>query len=196
FVDQYIELKASAEKAGEPIYFMDASHPEHQTKMAYGWIKKGERKLLPTTATQKRVHLLGALNLAGHRIIYGEYDKVNGEHVIAFLKQVRKGQKNNKLVHIILDNVSYHKSTVVQATAHELNIQLHYLPPYSPNLNPIERLWKIMHEQVTYNRYYQKFSEFREAIRYFFRHIGKKKKLLRSRITDNFQILQAPNFAS
>lgn len=196
FVKAYKELKESCEKAEEPIYFMDAVHPEHQTKMAYGWIKKGQRKLMPTTPTQKRVHYLGAVNLVGHRVIYEEYDTVNGLGVIDFLKIVRKSHATGERIHMIMDNVSYQKSKEVKAIAENLTIELHYLPPYSPNLNPIERLWKIMHEQVTYNQYYQKFREFREAIKHFFRHVGKKKKLLRSRLTDNFQILHSPVFAS
>jgi hypothetical protein len=67
-----------------------------------------------------------------------------------------------------------------------------YLPPCSPNLNSIERLWKIMHEMVSYNKYYETFSDFTEATLNFFRNIGKHKSLLRSRITDNFQILHSP----
>lgn len=196
FVEEYEGLKVSCEEAGEAIYFMDAVHPEHQTKMAYGWIKRGQRKLMPTTPTQKRVHYLGGVNLVGHRIIYEEYDTVNRLSVIDFLKIVRKSHAAGERIHMIMDNVSYQKSKEVKAVAENLNIELHYLPPYSPNLNPIERLWKIMHEQVTYNQYYQKFSEFRDAIKHFFRHVGKKKKLLRSRLTDNFQILHSPIFAS
>lgn len=93
------------------------------------------------------------------------------------------------------NRTGYHCSKLVREFAIELRIEIHYLPPYSPNLNPIERLWKIMHEEVTYNRYYQKFSDFTEAIQHFFRHIGKKKSLLADRITDNFQKLEPPNFA-
>lgn len=70
-----------------------------------------------------------------------------------------------------------------------LKIKLHYLPPYSPNLNLIERLWEIMHERVTYNRYHEKFADFTEAIMGLIQHIGRCKNILRSRITDNFQTL-------
>ena len=41
---------------------------------------------------------------------------------------------------------------------------MHFLPSYSPNLNPIERLWKFMYERILYNKYYEKFSEFKEAV--------------------------------
>ena len=195
FIKAYEALKQSSQAAGESIYFMDAVHPEHQTKMAYGWIKKGERKSLPTTATQKRLHVLGAVNLDKQRVFHHCYDTINGSSVIAFLHQIRKYHKDGRRIHIILDNVSYHKSKEVKEAAKQLKFDLHYLPPYSPNLNPIERLWKMMHEQVTYNQYYQKFCEFSTAIKHFFKHIGRKKKLLRSRLTDNFQILHSPIFA-
>ena len=66
----------------------------------------------------------------------------------------------------------------------------HYLPPYSPNLNPIERLWKIMHENVTYNRYYSKFSDFTEAILGFFDNIELHLNVIKRRINDNFQRLK------
>ncbi|NKB47294.1 MAG: hypothetical protein GKR77_05845 [Legionellales bacterium] len=77
-----------------------------------------------------------------------------------------------------------------------MGIVIDYLPPYSPNLNPIERLWKILHEQVTRNQYYETFADFKHAVQYFLRHIGKKKTLLRKRINDNFQVLTPANFAS
>jgi hypothetical protein len=91
--------------------------------------------------------------------------------------------------HLFLDNAGYHKSKEFAAWISETKIKLHYLPPYSPNLNPIERLWKVMHEQVTYNHYYEKFFDFKEAILEFFQEIGKYKNILQSRINDNFQKL-------
>ena len=67
-------------------------------------------------------------------------------------------------------------------------IKIHYLPPYSPNLNPIERLWKVMREKKTYNKCYEKFIDFREAIRtFFFEEIPEMKSQLVKRINDNFQ---------
>ncbi|WP_338011052.1 transposase, partial [Photorhabdus temperata] len=55
---------------------------------------------------------------------------------------------------MILDGVGYHRSKRVKDWAYVMNIDLHYLPPYSPNLNPIERLWKVMNEQVRNNHYF------------------------------------------
>ncbi len=74
--------------------------------------------------------------------------------------------------------------------AKELNIQLHILPPYSPNLNPTERLWKVMNEQVRNNEYFHSAKEFREKIDGFFKKtLPEIANSLDSRINDNFQIL-------
>lgn len=194
FIECYHKLKQNSGKT-EPIYFGDSTHPHHQTQLMHGWIFKGERKTIARTACQKHVNYMGALNLDGHKIVYSEVDKVNGKSIREFFKKLRQRHPDNERIHMIWDNAGYHKSKEVREKAKELNIQLHYLPPYSPNLNPIERLWKIMHEHVSYNKYYCNFKSFKDELSRFFRHIGKKKKLLRSRLTDNFHIMDTPNFA-
>jgi transposase len=143
------------------------------------------------TACQKRVNLIAGINLSNHHVEYAQAPWINGESIEAFLKHI-DAQPNAKKTHIVWDNAGYHKSQAIRDFVSTTNIKLHFLPAYSPNLNPIERLWKIMHESVTYNRYYPKFSEFTEGILSFFEKIKDYKSKLVSRITDNFQRL---NFA-
>jgi transposase len=76
----------------------------------------------------------------------------------------------NYRVHLIWDNARPHKNDGVYTYAKKLNIKLHYLTPYSSNLNPVERVWKLMHESIRYNKYYGKFTEFTEATLNFFRY--------------------------
>jgi transposase len=189
FIAKYNELKATA-KADEVILFGDSVHPQHQTRLAYGWIKKGVRKTEKMTACQKRVNLIGAIDLNTHHIEYKKVDWVNTESLKAFAKQLCGAYPNASAIHLILDNAGYHKSKEFLEFIETTKIKIHYLPPYSPNLNPIERLWKIMHETVTYNRYYEKFSEFTENIMEFFENIRKHSTLIQSRINDNFQQLK------
>lgn len=195
FIKHYNRLKKKAGKK-EPIYFADSVHPQHQTQLTYGWILKGERKEMPTTGYQKRLNFIGGICLNGHRFTYQQADSVNAETICDFLLKLRKANPGKFNVHIIWDNARYHRNSEVKQFAQELGIKLHYLPPYSPNLNPAERLWKLMHEHVRYNKYYGKFSEFTDATLGFFKSIGRKKCILRERITDNFQILHSPLFAS
>ncbi|NKC13183.1 MAG: IS630 family transposase [Gammaproteobacteria bacterium] len=117
--------------------------------MAYGWILRGTRKNIATTARQIRLNFIGAVSLEGHTIIHTEVERVNAQTIKSFLKSLRKRHTPEKEIHVIWDNAAYHKSKDVQSYAKDSNIKLHYLPSYSPNLNPIERLWKMMHEAVT-----------------------------------------------
>lgn len=194
FIEYYYRLK---KKAGtkEPIYFGDSVHPQHQTELTYGWIFKGVRKEIPMTSAQKRLNFIGGICLSGHRFTYHQVDWINSESICHFLLKLRKSNPSAYRIHLIWDNARPHKNNEVYTYAKKLNIKLHYLPPYSPNLNPVERMWKLMHESVRYNKYYGKFSEFTEATLNFFKSIGRKKKILRDRITDNFQILHSPAFA-
>lgn len=195
FIDYYQELKAKAGNK-EPIYFVDSVHPQHQTKLTYGWILTGRRKEIATNAKHYRLNFIGGICLHGHRLVYEQADKIDANAIAGFLVRLRKKHPEKHLIHLIWDNAGYHKDGSVQEFASSLGIKLHYLPAYSPNLNPIERLWKIMHERVTYNKYYEKFSDFTEAVIKFFKTIGRQKKLLQARINDNFQTVSLPNFAS
>jgi len=91
---------------------------------------------------------------------------------------------------VIIDGAGYHRAKDLKEKAVNLNIKLQYLPPYSPNLNPIERLWKVMNEHFRDNRYFATAKEFRDKIDEFFNQthpeIGDS---LGTRINDNFQVL-------
>lgn len=191
FIRYYSQLKRKAGKK-EPIYFIDSVHPQHQTELTYGWIFKGDRKEIPLTASQKRLNVIGGICLEGHRFTYHQTDWVDSSSICEFLLKLRKANPDSHWIHVILDNARVHKNKEVHEFAEKWRIKLHYLPPYSPNLNPIERVWKLMHEHVRYNKYYGKFSEFTESTLDFFKGIGRKKKLLQKRITDCFQILHSP----
>lgn len=193
FISYYKQLKRQAKEC--PIYFVDSVHPQHQTHLAYGWIKKGERKRIATTGKQKRLHFMGGLCLDGHKIVITQAQRIDADSIKQFLSQLRSRHKEKDKIHVIWDNAGYHRSQEVRDYAASLKIVIHYLPAYSPNLNPIERLWKLLHEEVSYNHYYEKFSDFKKATLDFFKHISRKKRLLRARLSDHFQIVQRPNFA-
>lgn len=190
FVGEYLELvdKTAGE---EPILFMDSAHPTMATKVACGWIKKGVDKPIAQTASRTRVNVMGAVELTEMKVTSCCPDYVNTDTTISFFRQLKTVYSNAPKIHIILDQSGYHKSKLVQEAAIEMNIELHYLPPYSPNLNPIERLWKVMNEQVRNNVFFSSAKEFREAISHFFEHkISQILPLLRGRINDDFQTIK------
>ncbi|ASU24485.1 IS630 family transposase [Vibrio qinghaiensis] len=176
-----------------PVLFMDAVHPTQSTKLSYGWIRKGQDKLIETTGSRTRVNLIGALPLKDiSATITDTYETIDSESIVRFFWKLKKEHYPlEQTVHIVLDGAAYHRSELVRNAAKVLNIELHYLPPYSPNLNPIERLWKVMNEHVRNNVYFSSKATFTSAIKTFFDvMLPEVAGTLVSRITDNFQILK------
>lgn len=189
FAEAYSKLKETAAKANEPIVFIDGVHPTMQSKGACGWIKTGKEKILPTTASRTRINLMGAIELATMHVIAKEYKTINGDAIIDFLDTIRSAYPEAPTVHVILDQAGYHRSDDVKVHADKIGVKLHFLPPYSPNLNPIERLWKVMNEVARNNRFFETAKEFRARIKAFFDDdLPKISKELSSRINDNFHI--------
>jgi len=189
FIEEYEKLKSNL-KPRDWILFLDAVHPEYQSQAVCGWIKKGECKTLQTTGKQKRLHLVGALNLKDMQVIVREYETIDADSMIRFFKDLESSISDGE-IHIILDNAAAHKNHKLTDYLTNTRIRLHYLPPYSPNLNPIERLWKVFRETTLYNRYFDSCSDFFAAVRGFFADkVHKIQALLRRRINDNFQIIK------
>lgn len=186
FIKEYEELKSNL-GPDEEIYFVDAVHPAYQSQAACGWIKKGEEKTLQTTGTQVRIHLNGALCLDAKKMITEEYETIDADSMVDFLKKIEESSSAS-IIHVIMDNARSNKNKKVEEYLKNSRIRIRYLPAYSPNLNSIERVWKIMREKKTYNRYYETSAGFFEAIRSFFRDdVPQMIASWESRINDNFE---------
>jgi transposase len=192
FVAEYENIKKTLGD-DDQIVFIDGVHPSHAVRFVRGWIRKGVRKEIPTNGSQRRLNILGALNLQTMTLYRQEYDTLNSDAAIAFLTLLLAAQPLG-LLHIILDRGRYFYCEAVWAfAAANPRLRLHYLPPYSPNINAIEPTWKIMHEYTTNNRYHAHFKDFTEAIRNFFDVIfPQKSRDWTDRLTDNFRIIGTP----
>jgi transposase len=167
FVEEYKKLKEETPKE-EPILFLDAVHPTMSTKITCGWIKKGSRKTIDTTGNKTRMNIIGALNLEDMQVDTKDFKTVNGDSMTEFFDLLKEKYPDSKKIHAILDNGSYNGSKKTREEAEQRGIKLHFLPPYSPNLNPIERLWKIMNEHTGNDRFFNIAKEFQENILDFF----------------------------
>jgi transposase len=174
----------------EKVYFMDGSHPTFNNHIGYGWIRKGERFEIRSQDGRKRINLMGAYNPKDGEVLVQDYETLNQESVIAFLREL-KAKNGEKKIHIICDNARYQHAKDVKAAAKELNIHLDYLPGYSPNLNLIERYWGFLKRHILVNQYYETYEEFREAILKYSR--GKSKRLkesLQKYIPEKFHLIE------
>ena len=189
FTDEYWKL-VSEVPVNEPIVFMDAVHPTMGTKTTEGWIKKGIDKPINQTASKTRINITGAIELETMKVISNQTESVNTESTVEFLQKIKDNYTDAAQIHVIADRASYHTSKKVKEFADQNSIVMHFLPAYSPNLNPIERLWKVMNEEVRNNRYFSLVKEFREAITDFFNNtVLNIIPKLRNRINDDFQVL-------
>jgi transposase len=196
FVEKYREIVKTASEKDEPVLFLDAVHPTMATKITCGWIRKGSAKTIDTTASRTRMNIVGTINLASMDVVTKDFKTVNSDSMIDFFDLVKKKNPGEKIIHIFLDNGPYNASQKTQDAAVERGIKLHFLPTYSPNLNSIERLWKIMNEYVRNNRFFQSAKEFRDSVTEFFEKTWTKiSQYMHCRINDNFQIIKKSNIS-
>jgi len=181
----------------ETICFMDGVHPSHNVQLGYGWIRKGVEKYIPSNSGRSRLNLTGAIDILSHNIVVVEDTTLNADSTISFFEKLEQSQPDKHFIHVYCDNARYYRNKKVTNYLKTSRINLHFLPPYSPNLNPIERLWKWMKEIVIYNTYYEEFDQFKDAIKGFFSQLGGLDpgsilgKKFRSRIRDKFRAIGA-----
>lgn len=146
---------------------------------------------MPSPSGRQRYNILGALNAFTHEVLTVTNDEtINAWSVVELLFEVRK-HRNGTPISIILDNASYQRCYLVQNAARLLGIELVYLPPYSPNLNLIERFWRFVKKDCLYSVWYDGFKEFKQAIWSCVSrsHIDRSDELA-SLLTHNFQVFQ------
>lgn len=144
------------------LLFLDGSHFVMGCDFL-GYIYGRTRRFIRTFSGRKRYNVLGALNFVTKRVTTVANDAyITAAEVCEMLRKVAL-EYAGKPVHIVLDNARYQKCEVVSALAKELGITLHYIPPYSPNLNLIERLWKHVKSKLR-SKYYDQFDDFKDTI--------------------------------
>ena len=197
WIEEYEQLKGNLEE-DETICFIDRVHLTHNVQLGYGWIKKGEEKFIPSNCGRSRINLTGAIDITTHNVVIQEDTTLNADATIRFFKKLEAANLEKNIIHVFCDNARYYRNKDVTEYLEDSRIQLHFLPPYSPNLNPIERLWKWMKEVVVYNTYYECFEIFRMATHDFFKALNGLDPVsplgqnFRTRIRDKFRAIGAP----
>lgn len=160
------EIEEIQEDLGEfdKFYFVDGVHPQYSTTVTYGWIEKGTDVEFPAQTGRKRVNLNGALDAETHEIIVTEHETLDAHAFIALMEQLEAINELAEVIYIVLDNARYYKNIDVKTYVETSRIKLLFLPPYSPNLNLIERVWKFLKQNLLYNRYFETFDQFRSEI--------------------------------
>ena len=174
------------------IMSFDPMHQIHNNENGYLWQIRGKEgtKQVSSNTGRRRLNILGAIDMVTLNIVpFITEENCNKETIKVFLNEVKKTYNQAKEITIFLDNARYQRNYEVQEYAKELGITLQFMPPYSPNLCLIERLWKYFKKKVISNKYYETFDEFHDFVCQFFQNWDSCKDELRSLLTLRFEII-------
>jgi transposase len=174
-----------------PLLFVDATHPAYDAHPASGWIRRGERAVLPSNHGRVNVTLNGALSWPAREMITREAVKITGPEMAAFFAQIEARYPAARRITLIADNATYNRAAVVREWLARpgCRVRVVYLPPYAPNLNLIERLWWFFKKKALWNTHYPSLADFRSAIRGFFDNLAQWKTELASLLTNRFHLI-------
>jgi hypothetical protein len=141
------DFKKLKEAKGEhdPIYFMDATHPQHNPNpvAACDWIKRGEDRQVRSNTGRRRLNINGAIGLERLGPVVRFNDTIDADFTIALLNQLEEVNLAAIWIYVVCDNARYYRSKAVKAYLKTSRIKLVSLPAYAPNLNLIQRFWKF-----------------------------------------------------
>jgi transposase len=181
----------------EAVLFADAVHPTHEARPAGCWAPKDAKVALEQTSGRQRLNIHGAIDLETGATRMIEATTIDALSTIALLMAISLMYPTKRLIHVFVDNARYHHALLVQEWLARpgCRIRVHYIPSYCPHLDPIERLWGLMHRHVTHNRCYATYNDFCRTVLHFLREeVPKNWAILCDSVTDNFRIISPADF--
>jgi len=196
FIASYEKL-LNSKGDDEVVMFVDAVHPTHAARPVGCWAPKEQNLAIEQTSGRERINIHGAIDLETGQTRMIEADTVDATSTIRLLESLESLYPLMTLIHVFLDNARYHHAKLVKEWLARpgCRIKLHFLPAYCPHLNPIERLWGVMHKNITHNKCYDTCGEFAGATLTFLRdEVPRKWTEFRDSVTDNFRIISPKDF--
>ena len=196
FIEGYEKLLNSLGD-DEAVLFADAVHPTHAARPVGCWAPSQEKLAIEQTSGRQRINIHGAIDLETGQTRMIEALTIDAASTIRLLQSIEALYPMLALIHVFLDNARYHHAKLVQEwlALPGRRIKLHFIPTYCPHLNPIERLWGLMHRNVTHNKCYATCAQFADATLSFLREKvpGNWADLCDS-VTDNFRVINPKDF--
>ena len=181
----------------EVALFVDAVHPTHAARPVGCWAPKEQNLAIEQTSGRQRINIHGAIDLETGQTRMIEAETIDAMSTIRLLESLEALYPLLVCIHVFLDNARYHHAKLVNQWLSRpgCRIKLHFLPAYCPHLNPIERLWGVMHKNITHNKTYDTCKEFAETTLEFLRDkVPRNWAKYRSAITDNFRVISPKTF--
>ena len=165
-------------KPGEILVYEDEVDIHLNPKLGLDWMNRGTQKEVLTPGQNKKRYLAGMVNAVTGELTVVEGDRKNSDLFLKLLEKLQRKYPTAKRIYVILDNYRIHSSKIVNtALDHHLKkINLEFLPPYCPNENRIERIWKDLHDQVTRNHRHPDLKELMKDVRKFVKRYNRRRK--------------------
>ena len=183
--------------ADEAVIFADAVHPTHAVRPVGCWAPKERPVAVQQSSGRDRLNIHGAVDLETGQTIMKDVLTVDALRTIMLLMAIEAMYPAMRLIHVFLDNARYHHAKLVQAwlAQPDRRIKLHFIPAYCPHLNPIERLWGLMHRHTTHNKCYSSFKDFSIAmLRFLCDDVPRNWRTYCDEVTDNFRVIDPKKF--
>jgi len=196
FIESYDNLLNSLGN-DEVVLFADAVHPTHAARPVGCWAAKQDKLAIEQSSGRDRINIHGAIDLETGQTRMIDVQTVDAISTITLLEAIEALYPLMALIHVFLDNARYHHAKLVQEwlARPECRIKLHFIPSYCPHLNPIERLWGLMHRNVTHNKCYATCAQFADATLSFLRQqVPRNWTNFCDLVTDNFRIIRPSDF--
>lgn len=139
--------------ADQAAVYLDEVDVHLNPKVGLDWMNRGKQKEVLTPGTNQKRYLCGAMDARTGLLAWVKAEKKNSSLFVAMLRKLPEVYPHAKVIHVVLDNYRVHSSKISQAAVAELGgrVVLHFLPPYCPDDNRIERVWLDLHANVTRN---------------------------------------------
>ena len=150
FIEQLQDGLAGAQRDRHLVVYVDEAHIHQDADLGYGWAERGQRFWVASTSPglSARVSFYGVYLYNEGQVRLWPFRRANGEHTIDVLRRLRAEWPDRKLL-VLWDGAPYHRAKAVRQGASELGITVMPLPSYSPDLMPVEALWRWLREDVT-----------------------------------------------
>lgn len=183
FVEGLQGLLDGAQRDRHLLVYLDEAHIHQDTDLGHGWAGRGERFYVASNSPglSAKVSFYGLYLYNEGQVRLWPYERANGEHTIDVLRRMRAEIPNRTLI-LLWDGAPYHRAKAVQEVAADLGIVLVPLPGYSPDLMPVEPLWRWLREDVTYHHCHTTAEDLTRRVAAFERRINKEPCALADRL--------------
>jgi transposase len=176
----YPKLRKRAKQAGAMIFFLDEAGFQSDPPLGRTYGLKGKTPVVVTSGQRQSINVISAVNARGEFWAATYTGKLNAEAFVAFLQNFMKGRPGK--VFLVVDGHPAHKANIVKQYVQSLKgrLELHFLPPYAPDLNPDEFVWSHMKSNGVSKKPLKKNESLRDRVEHDITHLQQNRELVRS----------------